>query len=720
MRIKQFFSSKLYFQGIKKMRGAGIATAVIITVTNLLVPLIALFEELSRRNYEAVPYGISSSVERIEHVTYSSLAPCSLLIIILAPIIVLSAFSFLNDRKKSDFYHALPQRRECVFISFMAAALTWSVGTIIVSTLLNSLVWTFVPNRSLSVLTVLITILATVILTLFLSAVTALAMTVTGTSTANVLITLLFALFFRIIGALFLFTLDKLCLTFVENLSPLRCLSFSFYLPAALLANVFNPDGNTSGFSNIPLLIYTFIISLAVLVLACFTYRQRLSEMAGTSAPSRRLQHVYRCAITLPLVILTVSLIATEGLEGYHLVLLALALLAYTLFELITTKRPKNMLKTLPMFLIPVAISIAFMFSVAGVGAAIESVKPETDDIEGVALGEDYYYNGFEQLIVKDTFVADRELAEIVSRQLRYTTSSSATHRGNVTLTLRIKLDNGREIARDLLMSSDDRNLVLSLIETSEEMGDLFLSLPSKEIINNVSVPGLYSSEKADIQELWNLFCEEYATLSNEKKAMVKSLNSFDADIKDEIFESALTGIYVNGQYKLEYFSSYYHVYPSIMPRTAAKYIELRDRAEYKNGALADLEELMDKIDLLDGSSGDADYKYCSMNIDSIHGGKNGSLFFSISSSKNDEWAEEFEQFKKLLTMLSESAQNVSGTELDDVYTISMNIEGLIPEDSEYAVDGEVWYQYVHRSYYFKISADAFEQLCAYAENPKE
>ena len=70
--------------------------------------------------------------------------------------------------------------------------------------------------------------------------------------------------------------------------------------------------------------------------------------------------------------------------------------------------------------------------------------------------------------------------------------------------------------------------------------------------------------------------------------------------------------------------------------------------------------------------------------------------------------------------MLSESAQNVSGTELDDVYTISMNIEGLIPEDPEYAVDGEVWYQYVHRSYYFKISADAFEQLCAYAENPKE
>ena len=121
MRIKEFFSSKLYFQGIKKMRGAGIATAVIITVTNLLVPLIALFEELSRRNYEAVPYGIGSSVERIEHVTYSSLAPCSLLIIILAPIIVLSAFSFLNDRKKSDFYHALPQRRECVFISFMAA-----------------------------------------------------------------------------------------------------------------------------------------------------------------------------------------------------------------------------------------------------------------------------------------------------------------------------------------------------------------------------------------------------------------------------------------------------------------------------------------------------------------------------------------------------------------------------------------------------------------------
>lgn len=718
MRIKEFFSPKLYFQGFKKMRGAGIATAVIVTITNILFPLITLFEELSRiPDYDAVPYA-SSSAQSIEHVTYESLAPCSLLIIILAPIIILSAFSFLNDRKKSDFYHALPQRRECVFLSFMAAALTWSVGTIIVSTLLNSLLWTLVPNRSLSVLTVLFAILATIILTLFVTALTSLAMTVTGTPVANVLITLLFALFFRIIGALLLATLDELCLVFVEDMSPLRCLSFSFYLPAALLASVFNSNGNPSGFTNIPLLIYTLVISLAILALACFTYRQRLSEMAGRSAPSKKLQHVYRCAITLPLVILPISRIATEGLEGYHLVLLVLALIVYMIFELITTKKPKNMLKTLPMFLVPVAISIVFMFSVVGVGAAIESVRPDDDDIAGVALGENHYYNGFEQLIVKDTFVADRDLAKIIARQLKYSTSSSATRRGNVSLTVRIKLENGREIARDLLMSSEDQKLVLSLIETSEEMGDLFIKLPSKDIINHIHVSGMSSFEKEDAYELWSVFCEEYATLSSEDKARVKGLRSASTDgYKEEMYMTSLAGINISGQYKLEYFSSYYHVYPQIMPRTASKYLELYNASQYESTPLADLREIKDKLLEINGVNS-YEYRYCNVNVESINDPTKNSIFFNFSSSDEKNWDEDFAAYKNIISFLSQSAQDVKSGELDNVYRVSVTMDGIFPEE-ETAVDDVIWYQYVHKTYYFTISDEAIAQIAAIA-NPSD
>ena len=56
--MKNLFSVKMYLQGLKKVRGAGIATAITVIVTNALVPIITLINELTRQ-YDIYDVAIS-------------------------------------------------------------------------------------------------------------------------------------------------------------------------------------------------------------------------------------------------------------------------------------------------------------------------------------------------------------------------------------------------------------------------------------------------------------------------------------------------------------------------------------------------------------------------------------------------------------------------------------------------------------------------------------
>ena len=224
--MKKLFSAKLYLQGIKKSRGAGIATAIIIIVANALIPIIALISELTRK-YD---YSYQNVERTVRAVPYNDLAPFAALVIALAPLITFSMFSYLNERSKSDFYHSLPQRRECIFNSLLLADLTWSLGTVFVSVVLNSVLWSLVPYCSVSILTVLVCLATFFVLALFITAIMVLSMSVTGTAVANFLMGIVFLLFFRVIGAMFVEGVDTVSRVFLLDYSPLKWLGFEFFL----------------------------------------------------------------------------------------------------------------------------------------------------------------------------------------------------------------------------------------------------------------------------------------------------------------------------------------------------------------------------------------------------------------------------------------------------------------------------------------------------------
>ena len=231
--MNNFFSKKLYLQGLKKIRVSGLALAIIIVLLNAFLPLMGIIDNSSL-------FGTRS----ITQVEYNAVVPFCLLMLGLVPIIAHDMFSFLNERNQSDFYHSIPHKRTCVYVSFTAAILTWAFGTVILSSIVNALLWSMARFYAINFATVLLGALPYLVLSVMMAGVMVLAMTVTGTKMSNLLVSILFFLFFRTVSALCVVMLGEMAPVFNTASSWCKYFSIEFFLPYALLEGVFDSDAS--------------------------------------------------------------------------------------------------------------------------------------------------------------------------------------------------------------------------------------------------------------------------------------------------------------------------------------------------------------------------------------------------------------------------------------------------------------------------------------------
>ncbi len=717
--MNRFFSTKLYIQGLKKVRAAGIATAIIIIIANALFPLFAMINEIG--------YHYDGDYQRtIEELDTTLVSPLCAFIILLAPLMTFSMFSFLNDRCKSDFYHSLPQKRECVFISFLSATLTWMIGAIVASHLVNALLWNLVPYCRVSLTTTLLSLAAFVILTLLMTAFASLATSVTGTTVSNTLITLLFALFFRILGALFLWAVETQSAVFIATHSPLKYLSFDYYLPYAILDSLLSGN-DSSAFSNAAMLLFALGTAIALLALSGFLFCKRRSESAGKSAPNKFMQHVWRIAITLPLVLLTFVLILDEGLEGYHFILLIVSLIVYLVFELMTTKKPKNMLRSIPLFFVTIGASIAVLLGSVAAGAIINSKTPSPDEIRGICAVNTSSTSTYEQLVVSDIFIGDDEAAEIVSQALEYSTGTRIWNDRRYTMPIKIKLENGSVIVRKIYITEDDRDRLNYLLTSAPEVNEAYLALPSDSEITTLDVPYVYIERQADIRDIWECFCAEYKTLTSEQKLIVKGISStgyakpgydygYDEDYvyKDETEKTDtdltnISRISVQGYRGLQPFYSSYAIIPALMPETSIKFIELYNAQEYSSEYSMTFDELYEaflEIELPD----DRDVEF-SLNVSAVASSAksiNIGDYYNIGDASRDS---DYQKFLDALAVIAEANKNTEFSDISRIYKVTVAAGELFESPYSDKESGEVWYDYVHSSFYIIISDEQYQSL---------
>lgn len=595
--MSKFFSFKLYLQGLKKSRLQGIAITAIVTALTALVPLTQL---LSPRYYEP---GVVPTTTIIGYIEF---AIPLMLLLFLTPILTLSMFSFLNKRSESDFYHSIPFTRPCVYFSFLAAIMTWVSVALVLAVAVTTVLWWMVPYTAVSLSVPLVHLLVYFLSTLLLTAFTVVAMTLTGTMLSNLLIFALLFSFVRIAGALFVACMESKYPIMVLNLTPARFLQPDFNLPLSLVSG-FLFGMSTTAFSNYSLWIYTAVVSIALIAAGCVLYTKRHSEMAGQSAPNRILQHIYRCMISMPMAFVIAYYIIEVGLDlDMLLVLTVITLLIYYIYELLTTKRLKNLLSAtlyLPVLLVG---GILFGLSITITGNAAVNYTPDADELESVSVYNSYgsYYNPpYEELNIQSVAVNHPEVLEFISKELKemkatiqssdaahylypdryYHTEDDIMHgyREDYYLwTVKITHRSGKVCGRTLCLTATEFQKLNNFFVQTEEYEAALLALPTQSEILNIET-NFYSYQMEDaLQSIWESFVKEFEALPHEQKILYKT----------EVLNNSGWSQYeinVQGMKGTDSFRSSYPLSLEYFPKTCRMYIEAFNSIDREQYSLA-------------------------------------------------------------------------------------------------------------------------------------
>ena len=126
---KTWFDRALFKDAFRQLSVSGMIVLLVMCIQAVLLPVGKVI--VSR---DVVNHGVESVF------IYSLNPMVFLLFTVVTPLMAIGLFRFLSRRNECDFYHSIPQTRNCLFLSFSAAVLAWTVILQAVPTVLSIVV----------------------------------------------------------------------------------------------------------------------------------------------------------------------------------------------------------------------------------------------------------------------------------------------------------------------------------------------------------------------------------------------------------------------------------------------------------------------------------------------------------------------------------------------------------------------------------------------------
>lgn len=566
------FNPRMFWEGFRQLRTVGILALVILTLAAILMPVGIAISELT----------VEEPVYSVRLVSLLNMHPLLTLLMPLAPLMVLMLFQFLNQRKSGDFYHALPVSRAGLFFSLFAAVMAWVLLIAVVSTaasLITTLCFPMLFQITFSSILPFLT--ATLSGALLLAGCAAVAMCITGTLFTNVLVTGL--LFF---APRFLMIYVSEILQNIIEIIPGQYnnpfLDLSYNIPYALVAWVFTGDSTVSVLlDNWSGCLYTAVMGFVLLLLANFLFRIRHSEAAGQSASTPLLQTVYRLLITflvtlIPVAIIVDRLTSDFGFdpEDYFilLVLYLIAAVAFCVYELITTKKPRQLLKIAPSFLIVLAADAVLLLGIAGGYHSVLSFRPKASEIDAVSFSQQSYsarsyQENYFAARSKRIAIEDPKIAEIVSERLEAAARLNSPHGElresvNDAFTFLTSIRTGGVTRQRILtFTKEQTSVILSTLEKIPEYQSTY-TLPQKS--GDVSVRHFQLTQE-QINEVYRLMVQEINALPFETRYALLAEGDHDGFDIDSVF--------VTVNYRASFYNLSVPLTNTLTPKAYEKYL---------------------------------------------------------------------------------------------------------------------------------------------------
>jgi len=498
-------NKELYRDGLRQLRIVGIMGMVIYCLSAVLTA-VGLYINSSHYYMEPViGYGVGASsvtaiaAEGIDLYSFHWILFTSFPILV--PVMTLILFNFLNQRNASDFYHAIPDTRGTLYVSYCAAIMTWLLAIIGVSTLLGIIavslvptyfvIWSTLPKSLFIIISACVLVMGGILI----------AKSLTGTFMSNLAVTAMILFLPRVfITAITMIAAEMLGFVVWDFSTSLMNSRYNVLMGIVMM--VFGEANPLTRWSSG---LYTLVLGLFYLAVAYVLFVRRKSESAGHAAISSRLQMVFRLAISLAVCLFPIYFIAYNStgnsvLSDEELFLIVvfyvIAVVAYFIYELITTGKLRQFKKMFKGLILLAAGNLVILGILFGVYASVVNFKPSAEEIDHIRiLSNDRNYFESQTDEIK---ISNDEVAKITAKALertieRHTQNVWATEVATEdvyynkymqeaqvrTVRKDVAINCGlKTVYRELIYTEDEWNLVAEHLSEMQEYREIFYKLP--------------------------------------------------------------------------------------------------------------------------------------------------------------------------------------------------------------------------------------------------
>lgn len=659
--MERFFSKSLFLEGMRQLKVLGIISAVI----SMLISFFTVYgmhinaKGTNMRNAAAFsPY--------IEDAGAEICAPIFLVGWVVVPLAVFMLFGFMNKRNSSDFYHGIVQRRETLCLSFIASilvlALAVMASSIIVGTL-SAAVFPYVRLEEYFWPDLLEGILKVIAVAVFWIGVILLAMSLSGTVLTNLAVTAIILFFPKV-----LYLVINGVVTEDIDIYPFSSGEGLLSGKYNLVTGVFNRIIDYYGYTDDALLsiLYTTGLGILFIIAGCVVFCLRKSEAATLAAPNRKLQMVFRVipafVVTMVPSVYMYNIILNKksiSEEDFFMILVfyVMAVVAYFLYEIITTKKWRNIWKSAPGLLVILLLDVVFIGVMFGRREMILAEQPQNSSyvrILGTKMSDmkstDYF-----QLRSAEVKITDPRAIEILENNLaqnvdliRDNETYLSKERDRYLVEFR---DNGKSTYRLVFVSKADVSYLDGVIADIKTMTALTDLLDMK--ITSLRIGQLLGDSETN-RRLLQAYIEEIQRKPKQYADILLGRDSYNSEPSiDEItlqitYNGRICYLYLPIFYSMDFAETYVEVYNrkssfSANPRTDGRltvmvYEPIYDNngttAGYSRQRYATIDEIDSAYDTQKGKAYDAVLRY----LQGLEGGKiiteNGYVWIGSNSTQ--------------------------------------------------------------------------------------
>ena len=687
---KKFFNKNLYLEGLRQLKVIGILGIVVNLILAIGIPVGNYLS--AKAEYRAyVTNNISEQFTKyaINAVDYHFYY--LLFFLVFAPLMVIILFRFLNSRESCDFYHSLPHTRQCLFLSFSAAVVTWLAAQIFLVTAVSAVFYQIFSGYLILEFSRLFGFAVNILIaSLLVISVLLLACALSGNTITELIVFFILFLtpriFITIYQTIMTNALDYLASS-MNSIFNIRNNLFYNILQALTYNSSAYIEVTSFGFSSV----YTLCVAVLLFAAGYYFFTKRKSEAAESSMNNRILQTIFRTIFTMLLSMLPISMLfsyytqrnivyyqyfydSTAMMIFYVVISYIAVILGMFLYELLTTKNAKSALRSLKSIpLIAALNAVVFVLLAASFGhyRDLRLNEDEIDSVNLVSMGHFYendYYNQssyFEAMISRYDFT-DKELISLLCTSFNnyadiYSDYLSGKREdiynlnvsSNDFYSLAVEFHGKSDYIFHLQLDTKTTDQFYKLLYSNQEFYNIYMNLP--ELTDKDTI---YFSNAADMGISEEFGKELYESLRNELKGgeiepeqWIKNADMYGSGIGFITINKYINSVYYELRLPINF----------TVPKTYKKLMDY-----YAETHTKDLEDFLDSLQtfeniLLDPAhmKGDNEAYYEITGYDSINE-STYSIYLSSMQESTEEYESDVSYLKKAAKLLREHAKSVS------------------------------------------------------------